>query len=145
MHWVLCRHCRRSRKHADFIDFSTHFDPFLFRMLGDEGGDPSFVCERVCTSNRLMRRMGSLAKVRSSSLRNCFRKNHRNLSPQPPSPSSSPSQDVTTDTCVTVCGTSSEDACIEACQKAVCSNMHQVPAWNEGCLSRCTAECRRKR
>ena len=29
----------------------------------DEGSEPSFVCERVCTSERLMRRMGGLAKV----------------------------------------------------------------------------------
>ncbi len=27
------------------------------------GTDPSFVCERVCTSDRLSRRMGGLAKV----------------------------------------------------------------------------------
>ena len=27
------------------------------------GTDPSFVCERVCTSDRLSRRMGGLSKV----------------------------------------------------------------------------------
>jgi hypothetical protein len=37
---------------------------FVWRRLEDAGADPSFVCERVCTSQRLMRRMGSLAKVR---------------------------------------------------------------------------------
>lgn len=42
----------------------------------DGGTDPNFICERVCTSNRLMRRMGGLAK------------------------------DITPNTCVTVCGVS---------------------------------------
>ena len=40
----------------------------------EEGTDPSFVCERVCTSDRLLRRMGGLSK------------------------------DPTPNTCVTVCG-----------------------------------------
>ena len=30
----------------------------------DDASDQVFVCERVCTSNRLQRRMGGLAKVR---------------------------------------------------------------------------------
>eukprot|EP00884_Botryococcus_braunii_P014645 jgi/Botrbrau1/23181/Bobra.0041s0031.1 len=81
----------------------------------EEGGYPSFVCERVCTSNRLLRRMGGLAK------------------------------DPTPNTCVTVCGTSGTDSCTEACQRAVCMNMHQVPAWNDACLKRCTAECMKGR
>ncbi|KAL0041538.1 hypothetical protein WJX79_006787 [Trebouxia sp. C0005] len=79
------------------------------------GTDPSFVCERVCTSARLSRRMGGLAK------------------------------DPVPNTCVTVCGTSATDACTEACQKTVCTNMQQVPAWNDSCLQRCTAECLRGR
>ena len=29
----------------------------------EEGTEPNFICERVCTSNKLMRRMGGLAKV----------------------------------------------------------------------------------
>lgn len=62
----------------------------------DGGADPAFVCERVCTSPRLLRRMGGLSK------------------------------DPTPNTCVTVCGTSGEDACVDACQRAVCANMHQV-------------------
>jgi hypothetical protein len=33
------------------------------------------------------------------------------------------------------------DACTDACQRAVCSIPHQVPAWNDSCLKRCTAEC----
>ncbi len=42
----------------------------------EEGSDPTFVCERVCTSDRLLRRMGGLSK------------------------------DPTPNTCVTVCGIS---------------------------------------
>lgn len=76
------------------------------------GGDGSgFVCERVCTSDRLLRRLGGLAR------------------------------EPTRNSCVTVCGVSSHDACVEACQRSVCSVPHQVPAWNEACLRRCTAEC----
>lgn len=37
------------------------------------------------------------------------------------------------------------DACVEACQRSVCSIPHQVPAWNESCLKRCTAECTKGR
>ncbi|KAK9795212.1 hypothetical protein WJX73_001275 [Symbiochloris irregularis] len=81
----------------------------------EEGSDPSFLCERVCTSNRLLRRMGGLSK------------------------------DPTPNTCVTVCGTSATDACTEACQRAVCTSLHQVPAWNDACLKRCTTECLRGR
>lgn len=76
---------------------------------GDE--DSPFVCERVCTSDRLLKKLGSLAK------------------------------EPTRDTCVTVCGVSAHDACTDACQRAVCSIPHQVPAWNDACLKRCTAEC----
>jgi len=85
------------------------------RAMPEEGTDPSFVCERVCTSDRLLRRMGGLSK------------------------------DPTPNTCVTVCGVGAQDACTEACQQAVCTNMHQVPAWNDACLKRCTAECMRGR
>jgi len=79
------------------------------------GTDPDFICERVCTTNRLMRRMGGLAK------------------------------DITPNTCVTVCGVSALDSCTEACQQAVCTSMHQVPAWNEACITRCSTECQRGR
>lgn len=54
-------------------------------------------------------------------------------------------QDVTPNTCVTVCGVSAEDACSSACGRTVCSNLHQVPAWNEACIERCSAECLRGR
>jgi hypothetical protein len=33
------------------------------------------------------------------------------------------------------------DACTDACQRAVCSTPHQVPAWNDACLKRCTEQC----
>ncbi|GMH43903.1 hypothetical protein BSKO_11837 [Bryopsis sp. KO-2023] len=79
------------------------------------GSDPSFFCERVCTSDRLLRRMGGLSK------------------------------DSSPGTCVTVCGVSAGDACSDACQRAVCANMHQVPAWNEACTTRCTNECMKGR
>lgn len=36
--------------------------------VDDAAADPSFVCERVCTSSRLMRRMGGLAKVGAAAL-----------------------------------------------------------------------------
>ncbi len=87
------------------------------REASDEysGTDPDFICERVCTTNRLMRRMGGLAK------------------------------DITPNTCVTVCGVSALDSCAEACQQAVCTSMHQVPAWNEACITRCSTECQRGR
>ena len=78
----------------------------------EAAGGSGFVCERVCTSQRLQKRMGDLAK------------------------------DATPNSCVTVCGVSSNDACIEACQRAVCSQVnHQVPDWNDQCLKRCTTEC----
>ena len=38
-------------------------------------------------------------------------------------------QEPTPGTCVTVCGTTAPDACAEACQRAVCVNLHQVMTW----------------
>eukprot|EP00242_Pyramimonas_sp_CCMP2087_P016820 CAMPEP_0198210894 /NCGR_PEP_ID=MMETSP1445-20131203/22506_1 /TAXON_ID=36898 /ORGANISM="Pyramimonas sp., Strain CCMP2087" /LENGTH=100 /DNA_ID=CAMNT_0043885059 /DNA_START=173 /DNA_END=472 /DNA_ORIENTATION=- len=67
--------------------------------MGEDEDITSFKCERVCTSNRLLKRLGQLAK------------------------------EPTPNTCVTVCGTNAMDACTEACQRAVCVNLHQVPAW----------------
>eukprot|EP00890_Picochlorum_soloecismus_P005480 jgi/Picsp_1/5933/NSC_03290-R1_pinus taeda anonymous locus 0_7150_01 genomic sequence len=37
------------------------------------------------------------------------------------------------------------DSCTEACQQTVCTSMHQVPAWNEACITRCSTECQRGR
>lgn len=50
-------------------------------------------------------------------------------------------KDPTPGTCVTVCGAARADACAEACQRAVCANLHQVPAWNDACMRRCENEC----
>ena len=46
---------------------------------------------------------------------------------------------------MTVCGTGRQDACLEACQRSVCMNAHQVPAWNDQCLKRCASECAKGR
>mmetsp|Transcript_11646 Transcript_11646/g.41930 ORF Transcript_11646/g.41930 Transcript_11646/m.41930 type:complete len:123 (+) Transcript_11646:83-451(+) len=84
------------------------------RRDGD-GDVTAFACERVCTSDRLIKRLGYLAK------------------------------DPTPNTCVTVCGSSGIDACTEACQRSVCSAPHSVPSWNDQCNKRCTQECLRGR
>jgi len=85
------------------------------KVRDDDGADPSFVCERVCSSDRLLKRLGGLSK------------------------------DPTPHSCVTVCGVSRIDSCTESCQRVVCMNMHQVPAWNDQCLKRCTMECQKGR
>ena len=54
-------------------------------------------------------------------------------------------KDPTSNTCVTVCGTGRTDACVDACQRSVCMTPHQVPAWNDQCLKRCTMECTKGR
>ncbi|WRX31233.1 hypothetical protein QQP08_023720 [Theobroma cacao] len=88
----------------------------------EKGGDKSsdnnintdiFVCERVCTSKRMLQKVGSVSK------------------------------DPTTDSCVTVCGVSEVDACADVCARTVCVNQHQVPNWNDSCLRRCQSECLR--
>lgn len=77
----------------------------------DDWSTPPFVCERVCVSDKLVRKVGSGAK------------------------------EATPGNCVTVCGVSSVDACTEACHRAVCVVESHVPKWNEQCIKRCTAEC----
>lgn len=78
--------------------------------------DPNdFVCERVCTSKRMLSRVGTFSK------------------------------DPTPNTCVTVCGVSTLDACTEACRRSVCVNPHHVPNWNDVCMRRCQEECARER
>ncbi|KAL3695835.1 hypothetical protein R1sor_009911 [Riccia sorocarpa] len=71
----------------------------------------SFVCERVCTSKRMLNRVGAFSK------------------------------DPTPDTCVTVCGVSEVDACADACGRSVCANAHHVPNWNDICMRRCQSQC----
>ncbi|KAG6784343.1 hypothetical protein POTOM_010034 [Populus tomentosa] len=73
----------------------------------EKSSDEIFVCERVCTSKRMLKKVGALSK------------------------------DPTIDTCVTVCGVSELDACADACARTVCVNQHQVPNWNDICLRRC--------
>lgn len=70
----------------------------LFTSDDAQNKVPSFTCERVCTSDRLLRRLG-----RGSEQRN-----------------------VPRGSCVTVCGSNQADSCTEACQKAVCSAQHDV-------------------
>lgn len=77
----------------------------------EKSSDDIFVCERVCTSKRMLKRVGGFSK------------------------------DPTRDTCVTVCGVSELDACSDACARTVCVNQHQVPNWNDICLRRCQSEC----
>ena len=76
--------------------------------------------------------MGSLAKVRLLCLIP-FKDRNNICDAQEPTPGS----------CVTVCGVSATDACTDACGRSVCTNVHQVPAWNEKCLQRCANECLR--
>ncbi|KAJ1687236.1 hypothetical protein LUZ63_018626 [Rhynchospora breviuscula] len=77
----------------------------------EKNSDEVFVCERVCTSNRMLKKVGAFSK------------------------------DPIPDTCVTVCGVSELDACADACARTVCVNQHQVPNWNDICLKRCQTEC----
>ncbi|KAE9589771.1 hypothetical protein Lalb_Chr21g0312471 [Lupinus albus] len=72
----------------------------------ERSSDEIFVCERVCTSKRMLKKVGSFSK------------------------------DPIPDTCVTVCGVSDLDACADACARTVCVNQHQVPSWNDICLRR---------
>lgn len=74
-----------------------------------------FVCERVCTSKRMLNKVGDFSKK--------------------PTP----------DTCVTVCGVSELDACTDACARTVCANQHHLPNWNDICLRRCQNQCLRLR
>ncbi|KAF3326495.1 hypothetical protein FCM35_KLT08125 [Carex littledalei] len=76
-----------------------------------KNSDEVFVCERVCTSKRMLKKVGALSK-----------------DPMP-------------DTCVTVCGVSELDSCADACARTVCVNQYQVPNWNDTCLKRCQSEC----
>jgi hypothetical protein len=50
--------------HADTHTHThTRLLPLLLKPRIDGGAEPAFVCERVCTSPRLLRRMGGLSKV----------------------------------------------------------------------------------
>ncbi|KAH9288810.1 hypothetical protein KI387_032927, partial [Taxus chinensis] len=73
--------------------------------------EKSFFCERVCTSQRMLNKVGGFSK------------------------------DPTPNTCVTVCVVSQLDSCTEACARAVCANEHHLPNWNDVCLRRCQNQC----
>jgi len=79
--------------------------------MTSKGDVPEFVCERVCATDNLMKKLGSLAKGATGS------------------------------SCTTVCGTSSEEACADACMKSICSGGLAIPAWNDACERKCTQEC----
>ncbi|KAG6482354.1 uncharacterized protein At5g64816-like [Zingiber officinale] len=96
---------RVRRRHAD--------EQRLKNARGRENSDEIFVCERVCTSKRMLKKVGAFSK------------------------------DPILDTCVTVCGVSELDACADACARTVCVNQHQVPNWNDICMKRCQSECLR--
>ncbi|PPS20160.1 hypothetical protein GOBAR_AA00407 [Gossypium barbadense] len=67
----------------------------------EKTSDDIFVCERVCTSKRMLKKVGAFSK------------------------------DPIPDTCVTVCGVSELDACSDACARTVCVNQHQFPFFLE--------------
>ncbi|GMI67194.1 hypothetical protein like AT5G64816 [Hibiscus trionum] len=79
----------------------------------EKSSDEIFVCERVCTSKRMLKKVGAFSK------------------------------DPIPDACVTVCAVSELVACSDACARTVCVNQHQVPNWNDTCLRRCQTECLR--
>jgi len=155
----------------------------LLACRGDE--DSPFVCERVCTSDRLLKKLGSLAKeptrdtcvtvcgvsgnsVGSAASMTVIAAPHKcnpgaTSSPALPAAhafnlkclfvSACELQFLMMTTCLVQpvmppavsctcpCTPAAHDACTDACQRAVCSIPHQVPAWNDSCLKRCTAEC----
>ncbi|XP_021862272.2 uncharacterized protein At5g64816-like [Spinacia oleracea] len=77
----------------------------------EKSSDDIFVCERICMSKRMLKKVGAFSK------------------------------DPIPDTCVTVCGVSELDACTDACARTVCVNQHHVPNWNDVSLRRCQSEC----
>ncbi|GLJ33367.1 hypothetical protein SUGI_0671290 [Cryptomeria japonica] len=70
-----------------------------------------FFCERVCTSQRMLNKVGGVSK------------------------------DLPHNTCVTVCGASELDSCTDACTRAVCANDYHLPNWSDVCLRRCQNQC----
>lgn len=83
------------------------------RAVGrDKGGDDIFVCHRVCTSKRMLNKVGAFSK-----------------------------DPITPPTCATVCGVSDVDACTDACVRTLCANPHHIPSWNDICLGRCQSQC----
>lgn len=54
-------------------------------------------------------------------------------------------KDAAPSNCLTVCGISREDACLDACARVICVGPSPVPSWNEKCLSRCSEQCMKGR
>jgi hypothetical protein len=93
--------------------FGVRAQPSETRRGVVDDDEVSFACERVCASDRLMARLGGLGKAEMAH------------------------------TCVTVCGMSGTDACVDACARVACTGQHGVPGWNEKCVKRCASECAR--
>ncbi|KAE8673957.1 putative WRKY transcription factor 51-like [Hibiscus syriacus] len=72
-----------------------------------KSSNENFVCERVCTSKRMLKKVGAFSK------------------------------DPISDTCVTVCGVSEPDVCSDACARTVCVNQHQNDICLRRCQSEC--------
>ncbi|PPR83147.1 hypothetical protein GOBAR_AA37562 [Gossypium barbadense] len=70
----------------------------------EKSSDDIFICERVCTSKRMLKKVGAFSK------------------------------DPIPGTCVTVCGVSELDACSDACARTVCVNQHQIDSSVLMCL-----------
>ncbi|KAL0368350.1 UNVERIFIED_CONTAM: hypothetical protein Scaly_1053900 [Sesamum calycinum] len=105
------RHLAILRGHP--VVYQVGLVEFLYLDFGRMGrrwlkksADDVFACKRVCTSKRMLKKVGACSKE--------------------PIP----------DTCVTVCGVSELNACADACARTVCVNQHQVPNWNDVCLQR---------
>lgn len=107
---------------------------------GGTQGEATFTCERVCGSERLLRRTGAKVRNPVHMAANAGMTGKRS---EPVPCQLLPMQDVAPGTCVTVCGASAADACVTACTRGICINPQSVPQWNESCVQRCTAECLR--
>ncbi|ERN09250.1 hypothetical protein AMTRI_Chr13g82510 [Amborella trichopoda] len=47
------------------------------------------------------------------------------------------------DTCLTVCGVSGLDCCVNACTSSICAEDHHppIPNWGDVCVKRCQNQC----
>lgn len=101
--WLAVKNINK-RRHLKELDRLRGRDP-------SSAAPEAFVCQRVCTSKRMLAKVGAFSK------------------------------DPTPDTCVVACGVSEVDACADACARAVCAIPHHVPAWNDVCMRRCQEVC----
>ncbi|GMI94160.1 hypothetical protein HRI_003085300 [Hibiscus trionum] len=91
---------RMKKKHAEEQKIKT-------ARGREKSSDEAFVCEIVCTSKRMLKKVGAFSK------------------------------DPIPDTCVTVCGVSEHDVCSDACARTVCVNKHQNDICLRRCQSEC--------